>query len=147
MNYLGTLIQQLRKKGIQPSSLVGCSVDEINFIEKSIQAPLPQVFKEFLQIMGKGAGDFLLGSSCFFNELINLNSWAQELLEENDFEKKLPSYAFVFWMHQGYQFAFFHLNTDEDPEVYFYYEGRTRSEFEKCNLKVSEFYIEKCSLM
>jgi hypothetical protein len=32
----------------------------------------------------------------------------------------MPPDAFVFWMHQGYQFCFFRTSDGDDPPVYYY---------------------------
>lgn len=59
----------------------------------------------------------------FLHDLSGLNEAATGLLQENDKNYKLPSDAFVFYMHQGYQFMFFRLSEGDDPPVYFFGEG------------------------
>ncbi len=44
---------------------------------------LPEVYIEFLEVMGGGTGHtFLRGESCYIDELLELNEWGTELLEE-----------------------------------------------------------------
>lgn len=69
---------------------------------------------------------FLRGESCFMDELLELNEWGAELLEENNVPLKLTSNDFVFWMSQGFMFCFFKLDEGENPPVYFYSEGKSR---------------------
>ncbi|RFM27922.1 SMI1/KNR4 family protein [Deminuibacter soli] len=98
-----------------------CKEREVKRVEEEYGVRLPSVYIEFLSNMGKGAGDFMLGSSCFYDEIFSLKDWAVELLEENGF-RSLPENSFVFWMHQGYQFAFFMLDEGDNPQVFFYTE-------------------------
>ena len=73
--------------------------------------------------MGKGGGSILKGSDCFYAHLPHLKQWAIELLEENNFSGVLPDDAFVFFMHQGYQFAFMCISEGDNPPVYYYNES------------------------
>lgn len=125
----------LENKGLK---LKGCSPKEINEIESFYGVKLPITYVNFLERMGKGAGTYLEGSSVFYDEIFELREWATELLSENNF-KSLPKDGFVFYMHQGYQFAFFYLFDGEDPPVYYYYEGRNRFEFERKEEKFTDF--------
>jgi hypothetical protein len=63
-----------------------------------------------------------------FPVLFKLREGAEELLEKDDSPFVLPEKAFVFWMHQGYQFAFFVADGDDDPMVYYYMEGKKTTE-------------------
>ncbi|MBX3255755.1 MAG: SMI1/KNR4 family protein [Chitinophagaceae bacterium] len=118
--------------------LKGCSSKEILKIEDFFQVKLPEKYIEFLKIMGKGAGDFLKGSSVFYNEIFELREAAVELLEDDNF-KTLPETAFVFFMHQGYQFAFFNIGESDNPAIYYYYEGRNKLDFEKKERTFTDF--------
>lgn len=88
---------------------------------------------------GASADNYMIGSEWQANKLHDLQVWAAELLEENNF-RPLPAHAFVFWMHQGYQFAFFILNGEDDPPVFYYREGQTETEFVKSFERLSDFY-------
>ena len=113
------IINKLRKKRIK---LIPLKQSEVNSLEVHFKIKFPDVYKEFLLSMGKGAGMFMQDSSVFDNELLYLREWAEELLEENNF-RSLPENAFVFWMHQGYQFAYFLVDGENNPVVYFFSEG------------------------
>lgn len=105
----------------QKIKLKGCSASEVKRIERYFNLTLPSVYKEFLYSMGKGAGQYMLGSSVFLNEIYILKPDFEEMLSER--ELSLPENAFVFWAHQGYQFAYFCIDEGDDPPVYFYYDG------------------------
>ncbi|MEP7284747.1 MAG: SMI1/KNR4 family protein [Chloroflexota bacterium] len=102
----------------------GCSPQEINEM-KARQGVnyLPDLYVEYLLVLGKEAGNLDVGSSCFYPTLLELKGSAVNLLEENEFPFLLPDDAFVFFMHQGYQFLYF-LTKDklEDPPVFYYIE-------------------------
>jgi hypothetical protein len=96
--------------------------------------------------MGHSAGKFLQGSDCFFQHLLSLQEWAVELLNENNFPKKLPEDAFVFYMHQGYQFSFFRLSEGDDPPTYSYCEGTNQTTFIKSHKRFSDFMITEVEI-
>lgn len=126
----------VRKSG---SWAVGLDQSKIDRIEENFNVRLPIVYRVFLSIMGKGAGQYMRGSSVFFNEIYLLRDGAEELLKGNNF-RPLPKDVFVFWMHQGYQFAFFYLNQGDDPAVYYYCEGTKESDFIRITKTLSEFF-------
>jgi len=103
--------------------ITGCSDTEIQQLESSGGAELPKAYKEFLKTMGQGAGDFLVGTDLFLPKLPKLRSWAEALLQRTNSPYRLSPDIFVFLVHQGYQFLFFHLNQGEDPEVFHFEEG------------------------
>lgn len=125
--------------------LSGCSPKQIARIEEYFNLKLPSTYVEFLLTMGKGAGQFMRGTSAFYNEIFDLREGSIELLDENDF-MKLSDDTFVFWMHQGYQFAFFYLSDGDNPPVYFYYEGKTKNNFERIEDSFTDF-LEKQLIM
>jgi hypothetical protein len=125
----------LESKGCR---LRGCSDKDLLAVEDFFGITLPLAYRDFLLNMGNGAGTFMLGSSVFYDEIFNLKEWAVELLEEDHF-KPLPEEVFVCWMHQGYQFAFFYPNQGDDPLVYFYYENKTKENFEKVTESFTDF--------
>jgi len=103
-------------------TFIGCSDDEIREIERQLKLSLPEAYKEFLRWMGKDGGPVLKGSDCFYKHLPHLRAWADELLEENNLSGILPENSFVFFMHQGYQFAFMYPEDSENPPIYYYNE-------------------------
>lgn len=133
-------------KLVSPHELVGCTYPEITELEKKLGFSLPEAYKEFLLWMGKSAGRVLQGSDCFFKHLPYLKEWAVELLEENNFPNTLPEDAFVFFMHQGYQFSFFRLSEGDDPPTYFYCEGTNQTSFTRTHNRFSEFMATEIEL-
>ncbi|CAK7007141.1 SMI1/KNR4 family protein [Saezia sanguinis] len=123
MNKIKLISLLLEKKICKEEDIQGCSIAEIEHLEKSAGLQLPGQYKEFLLAVGKGAGSFFQGSDIFFPLMNGLNKEAIELLEENDEEFDLPENAFVFLMHQGYEFDYFDTSNGNDPPVYQYVEG------------------------
>jgi SMI1/KNR4 family protein SUKH-1 len=136
------LEKYLDNKGCE---LRGCSMREVAKIETFFSVKLPLAYREFLVSMGKDAGTFMKGSSVFYNEIFELKEGSIELLKEDNF-KPLPGNAFVFWMHQGYQFAFFNLDEGDNPPVYFYYQGEGYEDFERKEDSFTDF-LEKQLVM
>ena len=85
-----------------------------------------RAYQEFLLSMGRSAGQFLRGSDCFLNHIPQLQEWAVELLQENNFAESLPEDAFIFLMHQGYQFSFFRVSEGADPRLTHTAKGLTK---------------------
>lgn len=103
----------------------------------------PATYMQFLQTMGFSAGVYMRGSSVFYKEIEDWEDGAIELLEDNDNKLELPASAFVFWMHQGYQFAFFNLDDGDDPRVYYYTEVKADDGFVLTHQKLSDFYLDR----
>jgi len=125
--------------------LHGCSAREIAKIEEFFNVKLPLYYREFLSSMGKEAGKFMRGSSVFYSEIFDLRDGSIRLLNDDNF-KPLPVNAFVFWMHQGYQFAFFYWDEGDNPPVYYYLEGEHYEDFEKKENSFTDF-LEKQLIM
>jgi hypothetical protein len=98
----------------------GCSVDEIEKLEKHIGAKLPHEFREYLMLVGHGAGDFNKGSDYSFENLFHLTEESRKMMDAGPF--KLPDDSFVFFSHQGYIIAYFKLSEGDNPPVYSYME-------------------------
>jgi hypothetical protein len=140
--YLDKVKERLRALNfIHPDEFLPCSEDEVNALEHHSGLSLPEAYKEFLLWMGHGAGRLLRGSDCFYEHLPHLREWAVELLEEDGFHKPLPDDAFVFFMHQGYQFTFLRLSEGDDPPVYYYIESMDQISFTISHRSFSEFLM------
>jgi SMI1 / KNR4 family (SUKH-1) len=140
MLYLEPIKQRLIALNlVNQNELMGCTQKEILQLEQQLGVKLPTAYQEFLRIMGKGAGQFLRGSDCFYDQLLDLQQAAGELLAENHFLGRMPDDAFVFLMHQGYQFSFFRLFQGEDPPTYSYCEGEQQQSFIETHERYSEF--------
>lgn len=120
---------QLREKLILlgmavPEQVIGCSLMEIEELKlRQGVKHLPACYRGFLNVMGRMAGKWLGGTDAFYPEILELKDWAKELLAENESRIQLPDDAFVFLMHQGYQFMYFLTgDCNEDPSVYYYTE-------------------------
>ncbi len=70
--------------------------------------PLPASYKAYLLMAGRRPPRGWLGTDCTVGELADVRVWAEEVLRENG-QPPLPAQAFVFMMHQGYQFYYFRL--------------------------------------
>jgi hypothetical protein len=99
--------------------ILGCTIEEVEQIQQAQHVELPPIYKEFLFRMGRGAGRLAQGTSYYYPELLDLKKFAFNLLSQSGSKYSLADNAFVFSMHQGYQFEFFHAGID-DPAVYIY---------------------------
>ncbi|AJQ96213.1 SMI1/KNR4 family protein [Gynuella sunshinyii] len=90
-------------------------------LEKKYQIMLPKTYKRWF-IEGGQKNDSFIGTDIDEPYLNELNDWAKELLEDSGSEYILPENAFVFAMHQGYQFMYFICDGHDDPEVWYYIE-------------------------
>src|SRR5579859_3278188 len=124
MMYIDHILAEM-KVLIVPSTrkVVPCTEEEVHALEQKCHCSLPEAYKEFLLTMGKGAGNFFVGSDIFYHDLDGLREVAIEILTEVGFPQKLPKDAFVFFMHQGYLFNFFLTSDGDDPPIYRYLEG------------------------
>lgn len=118
-----------------------CSEDELTKLKSfSPTKTLPSIYLDFMSKFGNGA-DFLTGTDYTMKYILELKEWAVELLEENNFSKKLKDNQFVFMMHQGYMVWFFNLDEGDNPSVYLYDESLDLTEFKKVSDTLSEFLI------
>lgn len=141
MNFNEQILTVLKRNGIK---LRPCSTIQLMKIEEFVKDKLPAVYVDFLLTMGEDAGEFMPGSDCFYTFIFDLKSWAIETIEENHF-KPLPENAFVFWMHQGYQFAFFQLGSDDNPNVYYFNECERMTEYRNVGTLI-DFYSDMMKL-
>lgn len=145
--YLEPLKERLLASRVaSEDQLSGCSPREVNQLERDLGVKLPEAYSEFLRLMGKGAGRFLQGSDCLYPQLKGLQAAAAELLEENHFPRSLPDDAFVFFMHQGYQFSFFRLSEGQDPPTYSYCEGQLEPFFLESHRRFTEFLVTELEI-
>jgi len=120
--------------------LTPLSANKIQELEAKIGHPLPEVYRRFLLLMGNGAGAYMRGSSVFYSEIFLLQEGIAELILENELTP-LPDNAFAFWMHQGYQAAYFLLEGNPDPPVYFFAEGSLPKEFYIKEHSLTSFFL------
>lgn len=109
-------------KATEDDPLIGCSPEEISEIESKVGVKLPAIYQAYLLKMGRRSGVFLRGEEHSYPHLLSLTKDGQDTITESDVDYKLQPTAFVFWMSQGTQFAFFDTAEGDDPPVYHYRE-------------------------
>jgi hypothetical protein len=139
---ISKLVRRILLLGIaSPEEIQGCTKEEVEEIQADAGVNLLATYLDFLYAMGRGAGNFFKGSDMFYPSLLGLRKAAEELLSEEGASFSLPKDAFVFLMHQGYQFMFFRtLRCSDDPPVYHYIEGEGVPR--KISRSFSQFLIE-----
>ncbi len=126
-----------------------CTEQQIAQLEQQYHLTLPAAYKEFLRWMGNGAGRFMAGDAAFYDALPQLRAFALEMLAENHVPQRLPDDAFVFSMHEGYQFLFFRTSEGDNPPVYWYGEGEplrgdgTANAFPKRFARYSDYLVSQ----
>ncbi|MGG4142194.1 SMI1/KNR4 family protein [Paenibacillus algorifonticola] len=128
----------IRRLKNDDNELEPCNEEELQELLLFAGGELPKTYIEFMKKMGKGV-QFLRGESCLLHDIFDLKEAAIELLEENNFEKKLSNDEFVFWMHQGYMFCFFNLTEGDNPSIYFYSEMNDQEDFYEIADSFTEF--------
>lgn len=114
-------VRSLLDEGAKSSDFEGCTPDEIEQVRVAQGVSgLPAEYQEFLQAMGRGTSAVIAGEDIFYPYPLELKSDARELLLENGVDDFLDDSALVISMHQGYQFAWMHL---DDEKVRLYSEG------------------------
>jgi hypothetical protein len=64
---------------------------------------LPAQYDEFLRLMGRQAGELLVGTDFFYPRILGLETDGRQLLLENSAFHLFPADAIIIGMHQGYQ--------------------------------------------
>src|SRR5262249_39989403 len=103
----------------QEDELLGCTEEQIAEIQASAPFPLPNEYKAFLRMMGRGAGEFMEGHaySVFYRRVIGLDAVAKSrsyLLPHFD----NPQNSFVFLGYDGEVWLFFKGDEGDDPPIY-----------------------------
>lgn len=137
MKSISDIAKALKARG---ETLKPLQIKQIEQIESEFHVVLPRVYKDFLLLMGRGAGNYMQGSSIFYPEVFQLHEATLELISENQLPP-LPPDGFVFWMHQGYQSAYFKVNEGDDPSVYYYSESRDWRDFILKEQRLTDFFI------
>lgn len=96
---------------------------EVDALERTAGVHFPAAYRVFLRAVGKRAHGYFDGTRIFGTQIAELNEAAAALLRENEETFALPADAFVFSMHQGYQFHYLLTSDGDDPPIYFYSEG------------------------
>ncbi len=94
----------------------GCSIEEIETLEKKMNVQFPQAYKEYLFFMGKEHRLYWSGVEFSFSLLEELQEQAQAVMNEEGYSLEHP-----FWVINalGYdQFHFFYFKDGDNPPVY-----------------------------
>ncbi|HKI33759.1 MAG TPA: SMI1/KNR4 family protein [Gemmataceae bacterium] len=122
---VNTATSKLVQTGLAgPDSFQGCMGEEVKSLEGQFSLRLPQCYRDFLSVMGRAAGEFLLGTDYSFPKMLGFRKDAEGLLQTSQSNFKLPPTAFVFMFHQGYTVLFFDCHDDpDDPPVFMFTEA------------------------
>lgn len=143
-------IEKLRAAGFDSSEapFQGCSEKEIEKLEQHYRIKLPAAYKEFLSVMGKDCGNFLLGYDYSYETLFSLTQGCQNLIaEDSTCNFRLAANDFVFLSSQGSQFLFFDTKFGDNPPVQYFLEGAHQAKqkyesFSACLEELAEGQIE-----
>ncbi len=65
----------------EPDSFKGCTEEEIKTLEGWCSVHLPQCYRDFLAVMGRTAGEFLVGTDYSFPKMLGFLTDAEGLLQ------------------------------------------------------------------
>ena|GEM_PF-1334377 len=105
--------------------LNGCTDQEIAALEGQLAVRLPESYRQFLRVLGRGAGDFMVSDHWYFKiEDVPELAQSDEYAEYCD----LPENHFVFACRNGYYWVFFIADgTSDDPPVFSFDDGEDRA--------------------
>ena len=126
------LIERIIKVGYSRSQFIPCSEAEIADLERRNRVKLPEAYKKFLRIMGKGAGRFLKNDhwEVFYDDFVDdwlgidyfkipEEEYHECTQEEIDLCLNAPKNFFVFATRLADNpLGFFIDGVDEDPDIY-----------------------------
>lgn len=122
MNYFRGIEKYFENNGLPKPK--GCSDSEITEIEQSIDASLPESYKQYLRWMGKDYEGVLSGTDCFIDSISDNTKYLPDLLRENLIIYELSIKYLAFFCHQDYAIAWFNLpKVSENPPCYYFSEG------------------------
>lgn len=143
-----SLVERLTRVGIPAHQVRGCSDSEIAEVQNRLGIRLPEVYREFLATMGRGAGPLFQGDSIFYPNMLNHRREIEYIIvneEMTDYVLRLPDDAVAFLTHQGYEFFYFSAGEGEDPAVYSFRDGAL--EATKCFEHLSDFFDNAVSTL
>ena len=117
----------LKAKLAAPGSFQGCAEEETQSLERRFLLRLPPCYQDFLAVMGRAAGDFLVGTDYSFPGILEFRQSAEELLRTSQSGFELPPSAFVFLFDQGYTFLFFDCQDGPEGPPVFMFTGAEKS--------------------
>jgi hypothetical protein len=98
-----------------------CTEDQIQALEKQLGIKVPNIYREFLQWMGKNRAGLLVGTKWLIEDVPGLKPELVKLIATNKSPAALPDDAFVFWGTQGYEFHFMRLSEGDASKIYRYH--------------------------
>lgn len=119
---LDTACERLAAAGLSATAS-GCSDTDLALAEQDLGVKLPAAYATFLLRFGENSGGFMQGSDLSCRDLAQINRVGRKLV--HDAGSALPDSAFVFLMHQGYQFVYFVIDESDDPQVHLFDEGES----------------------
>ena len=90
--------------------------DEISHFQAVVKHEIPGPYRDFLSVMGRGAGTFLEGLEAFYPEVLDLTRRVFILAEEAG--EPLPVDAVVIASDRGESFVFLRCSEGDEPRVY-----------------------------
>jgi SMI1 / KNR4 family (SUKH-1) len=127
IDYLAPL-RDFHAKHIEPfiGKPDGCTIDEVNALEKQVGFELPLAYKQYLLWMGKDIRGIFTGSGYFLSSAIPNTQALPDILEETlkpiGAQWSLPAHYLVCFSHQGYYTAWFELPKTEDNPVLWWFD-------------------------
>lgn len=102
-------------------SILGCPTPELRTLEKQLGIRLPRAYKEFLRMLGHGAGDFASDCMWKYRDIPAIQLIAQEssngcFVSKGDSNRNET--CFAFFVLQEEFFLFFYTNQGHDPPVW-----------------------------
>lgn len=98
--------------------MIGCWDFQIRKMEKYFDIKFPPMYRDFLKLMGRGAGKFLACENAFYPELFANREALEFHLKDVKSDFVLKKSHFVFLNHAGYIFGFFDTEEGDDPPTY-----------------------------
>jgi hypothetical protein len=95
---------------------VGCTVEEVEALERKINRKFPHSYKEFLYLAGRETCLFGNGVDYCFDDLERIQEACKESLKEEGYT--IEKDFWIFDSLHDEQFHFFYFGESEDPNIY-----------------------------
>ena len=112
-------------KTLDVGDLQGASMEEINRAEAAVGIPFPEVYKDFLAVMGKNSGRLFSGFTYQVSQLEWMNTFYREMVKDMEHIDLSDKYL-VIVENQGYAFDALLIPDDLEviPKVYSFIEDQ-----------------------